>query len=140
MIQPPGVGASLADKLEYLFDAVRPDGEDRSYSQREIVARMTKAGYAMSNSHLSELCRGVKKNPTVEVIEGLASIFGVPAAYLLDYPPAVDEVEAELELRRAARDAEVVDIAFRAAGLQPAQRAALMRELARIIREHDDPK
>lgn len=140
MSQPPGAGASLAQKLDFLFEVVRPVGEDRRYSQREIVAAINAAGFPMSNSHMSELRRGTKDNPTKQVMDGIAHAFGVRAAYLMDDPKAVDEVEAELELRSAQRDAEVVDIAFRAAALQPTQRAALMRELTRIIREHDDPK
>lgn len=140
MTHPPGVGASLANKLDYLFEVVRPPGEGRRYSQREIVAAINAAGYPMSNSHMSELRRGTKDNPTMQVVAGIAHVFGVRAAYLMDDPQAVEEVEAELELRGAQRDAEVVAIAMRAAGLDPTQRAALMRELARIIREHDDPK
>jgi len=139
MALPPGVGASLATKLDYLFDVVRPIGENRRYSQREIVATINAAGYPMSNSHMSELRRGTKDNPTMHVLAGIAHAFGVRAAYLMDDPQVVEEVEAELELQAAQRDAEVVDIAMRAAGLDPTQRAALMRELARIIREHDDP-
>lgn len=139
MTKPPGVGASLAEKLDYLFEVVRPAGEDRQYSQREIVAAINAAGYPMSNSHMSELRRGTKDNPTMQVVAGIAHAFGVRTAYLMDDPQVVDEVESELELRRTARDAEVVAIATRAAGLEPAQRAALMRELARIIREHDGP-
>lgn len=139
MTPPPGVGASLAAKLDYLFVAVCPPGEDRRYTAREVVAQMTAAGYPISAGHMSDLRKGDAANPTMQVVNGLAQVFGVRAAYLLDDPQAVDEVEAELELRSAQRDAEVVDIALRVAGMQPGKRAALQREIARIIREHDDP-
>lgn len=139
MTEPPGVGASLAEKLDYLFEVARPPGEDRRYTAREIVAAMNTAGFPMSAAHMSDLRRGDATNPTRQVMTGLAHVFDIRAAYLLDDPKAVEEVEAELELRRAQRDADVVDIALRVAGLDSGQRAALQREITRIIRLHDDP-
>lgn len=138
MTQPPGVGASLAQKLEYLFAVVRPPGRDRAYTAREVVAAMTAAGYPISPAHMSDLRNGASTNPTVQIIKGLAHVFEVRPAYFLDDPAVVEDVEAELDLRSAQRDAEVVSIALRLAGLQSGQRAALNRELARIIREYDD--
>lgn len=131
MPNPPGVGASLAQKLDYLLAVFqRPAAE--------IVAAMNEAGYPISVGHMSDLRRGTAKNPTLQVINGIAHVFGIRPAYLLDDPEAVEQVEAELELRAAQRDAEVVDIALRVAGMDPDKRVALQREIARIIREHDD--
>lgn len=130
-------GRPLADKLSRLFDAVRPPGEDRQYTGREVVAAVNAAGTELSASHLSELRRGVKSNPTVRVLEGLAHFFDVRVAYLLDDARAVEEVEAELDLRSAMADAQVRDVALRAAGLDPHQRNAMYRLLAQIVREHD---
>lgn len=129
---------TLAGKLNYLFDVVRPPGEDREYTGREVVTAITSAGGEISASHLSELRRGIKTNPTVRVLEGLAQFFHVRVAYLLDDPKVADEVEAELELRRAMRDAQVRDIALRVASLAPSQRSAVYRLITEIIREHND--
>ena len=131
MPHSPGVGASFAQKLDYLLSAT-------GRSAAEVVVAMNEAGYPLSVGHMSDLRRGTAKNPTLQVINGLAHVFQIRAAYLLDDPEAVDQVEAELELRAAQRDAEVVDIALRVAGLDPDKRVALQREIARIIREHDD--
>lgn len=138
MTQPPGVGASLAQKLDFLFAVVRPPGGQRPYTARDVVTAMTAAGYPISPAHMSDLRNGAAKNPTMQVLSGLAHVFDVRAAYFLDDPQVVEEVEARLELQSAQRDAEVADIALRVAGLHPGQQAALHRELARIIREHDD--
>jgi transcriptional regulator with XRE-family HTH domain len=129
---------SLADKLNYLFTIVRPPDDDREYTGREVVAAITAAGGEISASHLSELRRGLKTNPTVRVLEGLAQFFQVRVAYFLDDPKATEEVEAELELHKAMRDAQVRDVALRVAGLAPSQRSAMYRLLAEIIRENDD--
>jgi transcriptional regulator with XRE-family HTH domain len=140
MAGPAARGAatrSLAAKLDHLFAVVRPPGGEREYTGKEVVAAVNAAGTDLSASHLSELRRGVKTNPTVRVLEGLAAFFGVRTAYLLDDPQAVEEVEAELELRRAMADARVRELALRVADLAPHERAAMYRVLAEIVREHD---
>lgn len=134
---PEPVRRSLAEKLNYLFAVVRSPDDDREYSGKEVVAAINAAGGEISASHLSELRRGIKSNPTVRVLEGLASFFQVRVAYLLNDPKITEEVEAELDLRAAMRDAEVRDVAMRVAGLDPGQRSAMYRLLATIIREDD---
>lgn len=129
---------TIADKINYLFRVVRPPGEDREYTGREVVAAISAAGGKISASHLSELRRGVKSNPTVRVLDGLAQFFGVRVAYFVDDQGIVEEVESELELRAAMRDAQVRDVALRVAGLDPRQRSAMHRLLAEIIRENED--
>lgn len=127
---------ALADRLNYLFAAVRPADGDREYTGREVVAAISAAGTELSASHLSELRRGIKANPTVRVLEGLAQFFQVRVAYLTGDSKVEREVESELELRRAMRDARVRDIAARAAGLDATQRSALQQLLTQLIREN----
>jgi transcriptional regulator with XRE-family HTH domain len=126
---------TLADKINHLFASVRPGSGEREYTGREVVAAVRAAGTDLSASHLSELRRGVKSNPTMRVLEGLARFFDVRVAYFLDDPQIADEVESEIELRKAMNDTEVRDIAARAAGLDPAQRGAMNRLLADLLRE-----
>lgn len=130
-------GRSLAAKLDHLFAVVRSPCGGREYTGREVVAAVNAAGTDLSASHLSELRRGVKTNPTVRVLEGLAAFFGVRTAYLLDDPQAVEEVEAELELRRAMADTRVRDLAWRVARLTPLERTALDRVLVELVRDDD---
>ena len=139
MTHPDPPRRTVADKINHLFDVVRPDGGGREYTGREVVAEIVDRGGELSASHLSELRRGIKTNPTLRVLDGLARFFDVRVAYFTDDPRAVEEVEAELELRAAMRDAQVQDIALRLAGLGPHQRSAAYLLLADIIREHDGP-
>lgn len=130
---PRGGTPRLADKLNYLFATVRsPTGSE--YFGKDVVAALRAAGVDLSASHLSELRRGIKTNPTVRVLQGLADFFEVRVAYFFDDPVAVEETKAELELRAAMRDAQVQQIAARAADLSPAQRAAFQRVLADLVR------
>lgn len=130
---------TLADKLNCLFSQIRPADEDREYTGREVVAAVNASGTELSASHLSELRRGIKSNPTLRVLQALAAFFGVRVAYLLDDPDAVREVHARFALRSAMRDAEVQDIAHRVAGLTAQQRTAFDQLLTEIVREHADP-
>lgn len=129
---------TLAGKLNFLFSQVRPAGEDREFTAREVVAAVNGAGTELSASHFSELRRGVKTNPTLRVLQALAAFFGVRVAYLLDDRDAVREVHARFALRAAMDDAEVRDVAHRVAGLSPSQRAAFDQLLTEIIRDHDE--
>lgn len=128
---------SLADLLGHLFAmARRPDGAE--WTGKDVVATVRARGVELSESHLSELRRGVKTNPTMRVLLALAELFEVPVAYLFGDPEAVEETEAELELRAAMRDAEVAQIAARAASLSSAQRAAFQRVLISMIRDETE--
>jgi len=129
---------TLADRLNYLFTVVRPTSEDREYTGREVVAGMCEAGTDISPSHLSELRRGIKTNPTLRVLQGLAAFFQVRVAYLLGDEQVEEEVMAELELRKAMSDAQVRDVALRVAGLDPSQRSAMYRMLADVVRENNE--
>jgi hypothetical protein len=68
----------------------------------------------MSESHLSELRRGVKQNPTLRTLGALAWFFEVRVGYFTD-----GEVAAEVERELAAREAQLT----------------ALREAARVARE-----
>lgn len=131
---------TLADRINYLFATHRPDGADDrdEYTGKYVVQALRATGTEISESHLSELRRGIKTNPTLRVLEGLASFFEVRVGFLLGDPHATQEVFAQAELRRAMRDAEVRDVATRVAGLAPSQRQAMNRLLADLLQEHAD--
>ncbi|MFR9806476.1 XRE family transcriptional regulator [Pseudonocardia sp. RS010] len=128
---------TLSEKINYLFEMVRADDGGRLTS-KEAVARIREAGTEISESHLSELRRGVKTNPTIRVLEALAGVFRIPVAYFFqDDRDVVALVDSELELREAMREAKVADIAHRAhSDLSPQQQTELNRVLAQIIRDN----
>lgn len=132
---------SLAERINYLFASVTPDGGERAeYTGQEVIAWLRQHGYELSASHLSELRRGIKANPTMRVIDGLARFFAVRVGFLHGDPDAVRDVIAELRLRRALREAQVTDIAARVAGLDPAQRHAVADFITQIVYEQDSGK
>lgn len=144
MTEPAGptssgpVHRSIAERLNRLFAAIRPPGEDREYQGKEVVAAIRAVGGEMSESYLSELRRGIKPNPTIRHLDALAEFFGVRTGYFTDDLVA-EEVEAEFELRIAMHKSNVKDLALRVAGLDPLERAAMNRLLAQIISEHGEP-
>jgi 3-hydroxyisobutyrate dehydrogenase-like beta-hydroxyacid dehydrogenase len=129
------------------------------------VAACKDSGRDISESHLSELRRGVKENPTLRILEALSWFFQVRVGYFTDPDTAaavevelavreaqlrakqesqrdaqLDMVQAARELQAAIRTSGVTKTAHRAtaAGADARERAAMMRALARIILEDDD--
>lgn len=126
---------TLADKINYLFEMVRTD-DGGKLSSKQAVMWIRDSGTDISESHLSELRRGVKSNPTFRVLEGLARVFGVPATYFFGGDADVALVESELDLRAAMLQAGVAEIAHRAhSGLSTQQQTEVNRVLAQIIRQ-----
>lgn len=131
--------STFADRINYLFATHGPSEDDEEeYTGKYVVATLRAKGFDISESHLSELRRGLKTNPTLRVLEGLSTFFGVRVSFLLGDPHATREVFEQVELRRAMRDAKVRDVATRVAGLAPSQRHAMNRLLTDLLREHAD--
>jgi len=136
----PALG-SLAERINYLFASIAPEHGDRpEYTGQEVIGWLRQRGYELSASHLSELRRGIKTNPTMRVIDGLARFFAVRAGFLHGDPDAVRDVMAEIRLRRALREAQVTDIAARVAGLDPEQRHAVADFITQIVYEQTTGK
>jgi transcriptional regulator with XRE-family HTH domain len=162
--QPPG---SLGEQLNRLFDVLRPArAPERTFTNREVVTACRAEGWDLSESHLSELRRGVKQNPTLRTLKAVAWFFEVPVGYFTDAAVAA-EVERDLaereqrlreqltdsrkaqdELRDAARE---LQDALRASGVTRTARrdsagnartareqASMMRALARALADDDD--
>ncbi|ALG11908.1 hypothetical protein [Kibdelosporangium phytohabitans] len=159
--------ASLSEQLNRLFDVLRPsDAPERGFTNREVVTACRAEGWDMSESHLSELRRGVKQNPTLRTLKAVAWFFDVPVGYFTD-PAVAAEVERTLTEReqrlrkqltesRAARDelrdaARELQDALRASGVTRTARrdsagdartareqASMMRALARALVDEDD--
>lgn len=160
------VGMVLSDQLNRLFEVQRPNvAPDKPWTNRDVVTACKQAGHDLSESHLSELRRGVKRNPTLRTLTAIAWFFEVRVGYFTD--PAVNaEISAELdererclhqrleadraaqgelrdaaqELQQALRDTGVTKMAHRYGGAASSakERAAIMRNLAHALTDDDD--
>ena len=102
---PSGDSPGLGDRLNRLFDVTGPATvPERAWRNSEVAAVCRAHGRELSESHLSELRRGVKRNPTLRTLETLAWFFGVPVSFFTD--AGEHDVEQELRARREKRDAE----------------------------------
>lgn len=107
---------TLADKIAKLFHIVRnPSGEQ--HTNEEVAAACRAAtGESFSTTYLWQLRTGRRDNPTKRHLEALASFFDVPVAYFFDDGQG-KQIQAELELLGALRNAEVRNVALRAVNL-----------------------
>ncbi|GAA0607327.1 hypothetical protein GCM10010174_25620 [Kutzneria viridogrisea] len=158
---------TLSDRLNRLFEVRRPTAApERTYTNREVVTACKAAGWELSESHLSELRRGVKRNPTLKTLQAVASFFEVQVGYFTDAAVA-EEVERELaeraaqlraalaanreaqddlraatqELQQAMRDSGVTKMAHRGAAVSARtarEQASMMRALARALVAEDE--
>lgn len=112
---------SLADKLNHLFDTIRGPGQ-KHYSNHQVAAAINQrsaalgGGPTIDHSYIARLRSGGRGKPSFEVIEALATFFGVKVDYFSDEELA-QRIDAQLALVAALRDSGVQDIALRAAGL-----------------------
>ena len=133
---PPALG-TLAEKIEYLFQQVHP-GRNRPYTLQEVVARARElAGPTISLGFLHALRTGKSDNPTLQHLQALAGVFGVPVEFFFS-----DDVTAQLapQLRLLAllQERGVTSIAMRAADLNPAARETLLAVIDALERQAAD--
>ncbi|MGN9810348.1 XRE family transcriptional regulator [Micromonospora sp. BQ11] len=129
MADPPDRfrGSTLADRLNHLFEVVRPAGRDRPYSNPEVARAVSARGEVqISAQYLWALRNGSRDNPTVKQIDALAAFFGVPPAYFLSDERAAD-IDEQLALLAAVRDADVREIMRRSSTLSGPDRLAVLR-------------
>ncbi|EOD70028.1 helix-turn-helix domain-containing protein [Amycolatopsis vancoresmycina] len=132
MATAPDPPASLAARLDRLFQVVRPAGRGE-YSYEEVASAIRAQGVSISHTYIWQLRKGLRDNPTIKHLEGLAKFFGVRPSYFLDEDTA--EIDAQLELLATLRDRSVRALALRANGLSAAglQAVAGMIEHARTV-------
>lgn len=128
---------SLSARLNRLFEVHRPpEAPERTWTNREVVTRCRAEGWELSESHLSELRRGVKTNPTLRTLSAIAWFFQIRVGYFTDAETAA-EVEHELATREAqlhstleARRAAEDDIRAASRELQEAMRISGITRMA----------
>ena len=129
---------TLATKIERLFKTMHPASRGPYTLQEVSDGIRERYGVSISVNQLWELRHGKKANPRKEQLEALALFFRVPVTYFFDDHPASDEIDAELELLGAMRDAGVKNIALHATELTPEGRrmiAAMIAEMRQLRAE-----
>jgi transcriptional regulator with XRE-family HTH domain len=158
------VPSVLKDRIERLFEITRPAASpNRRWRNSEVVAACRSQGYDLSESHLSELRRGVKSNPTMKTLNALAWFFGVRVGYFVDewvgaetedellkrerdLAAALSEAreieslerEAARDLQRALRESGVTKVAHRGSAGSTRERAKMMQALAKALSDESD--
>ncbi|WP_035737106.1 helix-turn-helix domain-containing protein [Glycomyces arizonensis] len=107
--------SSFAFKLNQLFETISAPGGN-AYTNDEVAGAITEGGTPISGSYIWMLRKGQRDNPTLRHIEALAHFFGIPVSYFFD-DELGREVERDLKLLAALKDAEVRRIALRSADL-----------------------
>ncbi|MET3172953.1 UNVERIFIED_ORG: transcriptional regulator with XRE-family HTH domain [Arthrobacter sp. UYCu721] len=135
--QEPSAGTrraeTLARKINLLLDVIMTEsGTPFDYPSIRDGAQ-EKAGYYISRTRWSLLKNGTDQVVPDEALRAIATVFDVDPEYLLQEDGKLPErVEAELELLRSLRRAEVRNFAARALG--PVDPEAL-RAIAKILDE-----
>lgn len=112
------VEASLATKLNYLFDTIHPRSRGPYSNQEAARSIQENQGLSLSGTYLWMLRNGRRDNPSMQVVAGIAAFFGVPVGYFFD-EEVTRRVDAQLELLSTMADAGVRTLATRAADLSP---------------------
>jgi transcriptional regulator with XRE-family HTH domain len=104
----------LADRLNTLYDVVAAEGGVR-YTFPQISEAMAERGVHISRARWSYMRAGTGPMTTdTPLLEALADFFGVPVSYLTEEDSEVPErVQAQLDLLRSLREAEVKTFAAR---------------------------
>ncbi|MEV6302224.1 helix-turn-helix transcriptional regulator [Actinoplanes sp. NPDC051861] len=123
---------SMRDRLNYLFETVRPAGKPR-YSVREVAEAIKRdQDFDISAAYINYICTGERENPGVQQVRALAQFFGVPAAFLLgegdpgQVARELDQLRAAVRIKErmqaaddAMNDPGVRVVALKARGLSP---------------------
>ena len=109
---------TLAQKIDRLFDVVRrEDGEQYTHEDVAAACRAS-SGETFSATYLWQLRKGRRTNPTKRHLEALANFFGIKPAYFFDEQIGA-EIDSQLALLGALRNAGVRNLALRALDLSP---------------------
>lgn len=106
---------TLAARLEYLFDHIRPtpdelgnsDEPGRKYTNKEIADKINlvsaETGVSISAAYIGELRRGVARDPRTSHVRALARAFDVNTGYFVEDDAArrvMEQIAILSELRR----------------------------------------
>ena len=115
---------TLAARLDYLFDKIRPspgelgesDEPGRRYTNKEIAdkinAEAAVTGVTISAAYIGELRRGVASDPRTSHVRALARAFGVSSGYFVD-DDAARRIRGQISLLSDLRRMDVKQVALR---------------------------
>ncbi|MFI5932044.1 hypothetical protein [Actinoplanes sp. NPDC051494] len=117
---------TLAEKLEFLFDRIRPtaaelgeEGETgRRYTTKEIAGKINQAAtmdphpVTISAAYVGEMRRGVTTDPRASHITALAKAFGVDPGFFID-SKTTRAVQEQIDLLNDLREIRVEQLALR---------------------------
>lgn len=119
--------ATFAERLNRLFDTVRPPGGGPT-SNAAVVHALSVRGFQISAAYLSQLRSGVRSHPDPDAVAHLAQFFGVPRAYFTDEDSAyAHRIDRELYWLALAHDHGVRRITSALLELPPEVREHLLR-------------
>lgn len=99
--------ATFAERLNRLFDTVRPPGGEPT-SSAAVVHALSARGFQISAPYLSQLRNGVRSHPDPDAVGQLARFFGVRRAYFTDEDCAYTRrIDQELYWLALAHDQDV---------------------------------
>ena len=132
MEEPPTAEQrTLAEKIDLLFETVRPAGRG-PYTHEEVATAIARdGGPTISAAYIWMLRKGQRDNPTKKHLEALAKFFGVSPLYFFDDTTA-PEVEEQLALIAALRDADVRRLTLRAARVSPESLGSIAQVIERV--------
>ncbi|MBO4140171.1 hypothetical protein J5U46_08455 [Micromonospora tulbaghiae] len=138
---------TLAARLEYLFDKIRPTAEElsdsdepgRRYTNKEIAdkinATAADTGVTISAAYIGELRRGVASDPRTSHVRALAFAFGVNSGYFVD-DAAARRIQDQITLLSELRRMDVKQVALRQVltdnGLSPTDTQLIEQMVARL--------
>lgn len=128
----PAPGPTLADKIDFLFKTVYPQGRG-PYSYAEAAEEITKiTGEKISHTTLWKLRTGRAANPTKRLIEGMAKFFQVSPAYFFDDEVA-ERVGQQVEVLALIRDAQIERSQLRSLGELSAEGRRVIAEMIESV-------
>ncbi|MFD9248349.1 hypothetical protein [Streptomyces bottropensis] len=134
-VPAPGPGSSFADRLNYLFDVLRPrDGDPAKKNTRtgefsNTYVAETVSGYGdgtITAAYIGKLRGPAGENPTIRIVRLLARFFQVPASYFVE-DDVTERIVAQFQVVQQLHEHGVKNLALRAAGLSPASKEALLK-------------
>ncbi|GIJ80412.1 hypothetical protein SAMN05443287_10473 [Micromonospora phaseoli] len=137
---------TLADKLNYLFDKIRPTRDElgadefgRPYTNKEIADKINRmsevSGVKISSAYVGELRRGIADDPRTSHVRALAGAFQVDPAFFVD-DKVTRRVQEQITMLTQLREMKVQQVALRTVladtGLSPASALVVEQMVARL--------
>jgi transcriptional regulator with XRE-family HTH domain len=129
---------TFAERLTTARETIRrPDG--KMHTLEEIAEGVrTYTGDTCSKQYIGDLLSGKYTAPTRHKIEGIAHFFGLPPGYFFN-DKLSEQMQEDLKLGAALREAGVRGLAARMLEVDPAKRETVLRMLNEIHHREDIP-